>query len=169
VPPAPSTIVTSRLTLTPLAEEDAEAMVDVMGDVRMYEFTGGAPLTLDELRRRYRQLAVGHSADNSELWFNWIVRTTADGEPVGVMQATVDPDGSSADVAWEVGVPWQGRGIASEAATAIVDWLIGHDIPRIQAFVHPDHGASAGVAAHAGLEPTNELVDGEIVWRRTVR
>ena len=38
---APSTIVTSRLTLTPLVEEDAEAMVEVLGDVRMYEFTGG--------------------------------------------------------------------------------------------------------------------------------
>ena len=122
-------------------------MVDVLGDVRMYEFTGGRPLTLEELRSRYRQLAVGHSADDSELWFNWIVRTTDGGEPVGVMQATVAADGSWADVAWEIGVPWQGRGIASEAAIAIVDWLIGSDIPVVRAFVHPDHGASAGVAA----------------------
>ncbi len=141
-------------------------MVDVLGDVRMYEFTGGRPLTREELRSRYRQLAVGHSADDSEWWFNWIVRTTDGGEPVGVMQATVAADGSWADVAWEIGVPWQGRGIASEAAIAIVDWLIGSDIPVVRAFVHPDHAASAAVAARAGLEPTSEVVDGEIMWRR---
>jgi RimJ/RimL family protein N-acetyltransferase len=169
VPPAPSTIATPRLTLIPLVPEDAEAMVGVLGDVRMYEFTGGRPLTLDELRRRYRQLAVGHSADGSELWFNWIVRTLVDGETVGVMQATVAADGSWADVAWEVGVPWQRRGIASEAAVAIVDWLIANEIPEVRAFVHPDHGASAGVASHAGLEPTSEIVDGEVMWRRTAR
>ena len=118
---------------------------------------------------RYRRLAVGHSADDSELWFNWVVRMTEAGNAVGVMQATVAADGSSADVAWEVGVPWQGRGVASEAAIAVVDWLIDHDVPVVRALVHPDHEASARVAAHAGLEPTGELVEGEVVWHRLAR
>ncbi len=169
VPLDPSTIVTNRLTLTPLIAEDADAMVGVLGDPRMYEFTGGRPLTLDELRTRYRQLVVGHSSDDSELWFNWVVRMTVDREPVGVMQATVAADGASADVAWEVGVPWQGRGVASEAAVAVVEWLIEHDVALVRALVHPDHGASAVVAARAGLERTSELVDGEVVWRRSAR
>ena len=111
---SPSTIVTARLTLDPLAAADADAMFAVLDDERMHEFTGGSPLTLEELQSRYERLAVGQSADASELWFNWIVRTAVDATPVGVMQATVAADGSSADVAWEVGVPWQGRGIASE-------------------------------------------------------
>ena len=164
MPPTPCEIVTSRLTLTPLVEEDAEAMVDVLSDVRMYEFTGGRPPTLAELRSRYRQLVVGRSADDSELWFNWIVRIG--GTAVGVMQVTLAADSTSADVAWEVGVPWQGRGIAAEAATAVVDWLVGLQIADIRALVHPDHAASAAVAARAGLRPTDELVDGETVWRR---
>ena len=162
---SPSTVVTERLTLDPLVAADADAMFTVLDDERMHEFTGGSPLSLDELRSRYERLAVGQSPDGSELWFNWIVRTTADATPVGVMQATVAADGSSAEVAWEVGVPWQGRGLASEAATAVVSWLIEHDVPLIRALVHPDHAASQRVAAHAGLEPTNELVDGEVVWR----
>jgi RimJ/RimL family protein N-acetyltransferase len=162
-------IVTSHLTLTPLVEVDAETMVEVLGDEGMDEFTGGKPLTLDELRRRYRRLAVGHSSDGTEVWLNWIVRMTADGEPVGAMQATVVADGSSADVAWEVGVRWQGRGIASEAAAAVVDWLIDQGVSIIRAFIHPSHAASARVAARVGLEPTTELVDGEVVWRRVAR
>jgi RimJ/RimL family protein N-acetyltransferase len=165
VPLTPSTITTSRLTLSPLVEEDADAMVDVLNDERMYEFTGGRPLTLEELRTRYRRLAVGFSSDNTEQWLNWTVRTTVDGQPVGVMQATVAADGSSVDVAWEVGVPWQGRGFASEAATAVVGWLVDNGVPQIRAFIHPDHEASARVASQAGLEPTADLVDAEVVWR----
>jgi RimJ/RimL family protein N-acetyltransferase len=159
-------IVTERLTLDPLVPADADAMFAVLDDERMHEFTGGHPLTLEELRARYERLAVGQSADGSELWFNWIVRTNHDTAPVGVMQATVAADGSCADVAWEVGVPWQRRGIASEAARAVVSWLVDNDVPLISAFVHPDHASSQRVAARAGLKPTDEVIDGEVVWQR---
>ena len=162
-----TTIVTDRLTLTPLAEQDAAAMVDVLGDERMHGFTGGSPRSLDELQERYRRLVVGHSADRSEWWLNWIVRTTVDGSPVGALQATVAADHSIAEVAWEIGVPWQGRGVASEAAIAVVGWLIDHGVAQISAHIHPDHVASARVAERAGLRPTPETVDGELVWRRS--
>ena len=36
-------IETARLVLTPLVASDAEAMVDVLADERMHEFTGGHP------------------------------------------------------------------------------------------------------------------------------
>jgi hypothetical protein len=39
----------------------------------------------------------------------------------------------------------------------------------VRALIHLDHAASARVAARAGLEPTSELVDGEVVWRRLAR
>jgi RimJ/RimL family protein N-acetyltransferase len=71
-------------------------------------------------------------------------------------------------VAWEVGVPWQGRGIASEAARAVVSWLVANDVPLIRAFVHADHASSQRVAARAGLQPTDEVIDGEVVWQRQV-
>lgn len=164
---AASTLVTERLTLTPLVEDDATVMVEVLGDVRMHEFTGGTPRTLDELRSRYRRLAVGRSGDHREWWFNWIVRMTADAAAVGVLQATVAADGTSADVAWEIGMPWQGHGFASEAAIAVVDWLIDHDVAQISANIHPDHVASTRVADRAGLRPTQEMDDGELVWRRS--
>ena len=167
MPPLPATITSRRLTLSPLREDDAEEMVGVLADERMYEFTGGAPPTLAELRTRYRQLVVGHPADRSEWWFNWVVRMDPELTAVGAMQATIAADGSSADVAWEIGAPWQGRGIASEAASAVVGWLLDHDVAVIQALVHPDHLASAAVATRAGLAPTSALVDGEVVWRRS--
>ena len=163
----PGIITTERLSLAPLTVEDADEMITVLDDARMYEFTGGRPPSLDQLRERYRRLAVGQSADGSQQWLNWIVRLAADDVAVGVMQATVVAAGTAADVAWEVGVPWQGLGIASEAAGAVVEWLLAQGVDAITACIHPDHQASGRVAERAGLSPTSEHVDGETVWRRT--
>jgi RimJ/RimL family protein N-acetyltransferase len=159
-------ITTERLRLTPLVVDDANEMVTVLGDERMYEFTGGCPPSLDALRERYRRLIVGHSADGSQQWLNWVVRLTAEDLAVGAMQATLTTEHSSADVAWEIGVPWQGRGIASEAASAVVQWLLDQGVGTITAYIHPEHHASSRVAASAGLAPTSMVVDGETMWHR---
>jgi RimJ/RimL family protein N-acetyltransferase len=161
-----SIITTARLRLTPLVAGDAGEMVVVLGDERMHEFTGGAPLSYDDLRVRYEMLVRGHSADGSQLWFNWIVRTITTDTAVGAVQATVAMDGATAYVAWEIGVPWQGMGFASEASAGMADWLISAGVRAIRACIHPDHVASGHVAAHLGLSPTAESVDGETVWRR---
>ena len=159
------TIETPRLLMTPLRVDDAEAMLDVLADVRMYEFTGGEPPTLARLRARYEVLAGGRSPDGSEAWLNWIVRTGTPPVAVGVVQATVSGDGTVGEVAWEIGVEQQGRGYASEAAGALVGWLAGAGVGAIEACIHPDHAASAAVATRAGLAPTDEIVDGERRWR----
>lgn len=160
------TLISERLALTPLTVDDADEMVSVLADEDMYAFTGGEPPTLEQLRSRYRQQVVGRSPAGDEWWLNWIVRHEPDGA-VGTVQATVNADGSSVDVAWQVGVPWQGQGIASEAATTLVQWLIDNGVDRVTACINPTHGASAQVAARAGLRATEELVDGEVVWRRS--
>lgn len=160
-------IETARLVLTPLVADDAAVMVDVLADERMHEFTGGRPRSLEELRSRYQRLEAGRSPDGNEVWMNWIVRLSDDLRPVGAMQATVASDGSSADVAWEVGVAFQGNGFASEAATALVEWLIERGVPTIEAFIHPEHASSAVVASRAGLIASTDWADDEIVWRRT--
>jgi len=49
--------------------------------------------------------------------------------------------------------------------TRLVGWLAGHDVDEILAHIHPDHLASAQVAIRAGLQPTDDQVDGERVWR----
>ncbi|WP_327001935.1 GNAT family N-acetyltransferase [Dactylosporangium sp. NBC_01737] len=162
----PATITTGRLVLTPLRASDADAMAGVLRDEALHEFTGGAPLGLIELRRRYERLEAG-SGDPDECWLNWIVRREADGEPIGTVQATVTrlDGGWTAEIAWIIGVPWQGRGYAGEAATGLVRWLREQGVPVVTANIHPDHHASAGVAARAGLTATADLNDGERVWR----
>jgi RimJ/RimL family protein N-acetyltransferase len=118
------------------------------------------------LRARYARQAVGQSEDGSEGWFNWILRLRSTKEPVGTVQATLTarPGGVGADLAWVVAVAQQGRGYASEAVQAMADWLRRLGVVELSAYVHPDHAASAAVARHAGLRPTEVIVGGELRW-----
>ena len=161
-----ATIVTDGLELRPLVPEDADEMAAVLGDERLHAFTGGHPLSPEQLRTRYERLAGGRSADGTEQWCNWIVRVQPGGDAVGFVQATVTDAGGAATVAWVVGVPWQGQGYAAEAAVGVVDWLAGAGVRTIEAHIYPDHDASGRVAARAGLEPSADVVEGEVVWRR---
>jgi RimJ/RimL family protein N-acetyltransferase len=166
--PAATTIRTERLRLDPLRVEDADALAPVLADDRLHEFIGGRPATPAELRSHYARLLAGPRG-RDELWLNWVVRQRAGGEPMGTVQATVRFRGGRrrASIAWVVGTEWQGRGFASEAARALVGWLTAVGAEEIVAHIHPDHEASARVAARAGLEPTAERFDGERVWRLT--
>jgi RimJ/RimL family protein N-acetyltransferase len=157
-------ITTERLRLVPLEVDDADELVTMLGDERLHEFIGGRPDTLTELRDRYSRLVAG-SGDPDEVWLNWTVRRLADSQPVGTVQATVSNHGRTAYVAWVIGADWQHQGFASEAARALVGWLRKNGAHEIRANVHPDHRASEAVAAQAGLEPTDQEVDGERVWR----
>jgi RimJ/RimL family protein N-acetyltransferase len=161
-----ATIATQRLVLTPLRQADADTMVYVLGDEQLHEFIGGHPASHADLRRRYEQLVAG-SEDPDQIWLNWIVRRSVDQEPIGTVQATATRlgDGWAAAIAWVIGMPWQAQGFATEAARALVSWLRGQGANVITANVHPDHHASAKVAARAGLTATAEEVDGERVWR----
>ena len=158
-------VTSERLRLEPLTVDHAAAMVAVLADPSIYEFTGGSPPTLPELSARYARQSAGRSPDGSEHWLNWVV-VLDDGsdEPIGYVQATVV--GTEAEIAWVLSPAHQGRGLATEAATAMVEWLASAGITCLVAHVHPDHAASARVAERLGLRRTDVVEDGEIRWVR---
>ncbi|WP_441247116.1 GNAT family N-acetyltransferase [Kitasatospora sp. McL0602] len=156
------TVSTERLELLPLRVEHAEEMAGVLADPGLHAFVGGEPSTPQELRARYERQVAG-SAEPGVSWCNWVVRLRDRGCLVGYVQATVT--GGTAEIAWVVGTPWQGSGIASEAARGLVGWLGGQGVRTVIAHIHPEHHASAAVATAAGLAATGLLHDGEIRWR----
>jgi RimJ/RimL family protein N-acetyltransferase len=159
-------IRTGRLTLLPLRAEHAEQMAAVLADPGLHAFIGGAPLSPQDLRARYERLVAG-SPDPAVSWCNWVIQLRDPGCLVGTVQATISGNEAAvpvAEVAWVVGTPWQGQGIATEAARALVAWLGQQSVPDVIAHIHPDHHASAAVAAAAGLAPTDQRNDGEIRW-----
>jgi RimJ/RimL family protein N-acetyltransferase len=160
-----------RLTLEPQRSDHVPELLRVLGDSRLYEFTGGAPPTPGELSERLARQDAGHSPDGSQGWLNWVVRLRRTGRAVGTVQATVARAAGSttADLAWVTGVADQGQGYASEAATVLAGWLAGHGVDVLRARIHPDHPASAGVARRLGLAGTGRVADGEQVWAAVLR
>ncbi|MFE9441052.1 GNAT family N-acetyltransferase [Streptomyces sp. NPDC006602] len=154
---------TPRLSLLPLRVEHAEEMAAVLSDPALHAFTGGTPDSPGALRARYERLVAG-APDPTVSWCNWVLRPRADSHLVGTVQATVTGR-HTAEIAWVVGTPWQGRGFASEAARALVEWLGRSSVRTVVAHIHPEHLASAAVAAAAGLAPTEEEQDGERRWQ----
>ena len=155
-------IESERLRLDPLRVGDADEMVSVLADDSLYEFTGGEAPSLVTLQDRYRRQIAG-SAEPNELWCNWIIRTKLDGRAVGFVQATVI--GSTAHLAWTVGVRDQRRGLAAEAAAALGEWLGDNDIRRFEAHIHPRHVSSQKIAERIGLSRTGRFDDdGEEIW-----
>jgi RimJ/RimL family protein N-acetyltransferase len=168
--PRAGEIHTEKLRLTPLVPTDAGALYPVLDDERLHAFTGGRPDTLEEVRARLRAWSSERSPDGRQAWLTWLVRATDDGRVLGTTQATVErtPDGLVAVLAWTTATAEQGRGVASAAAVAMTGWLTDAGVGRMDAHIHPEHPASAAVARHVGLAPTDERVDGETVWRRSV-
>lgn len=164
-------IATERLELLPLTAEHAEEMAAVLADPALHVFIGGAPESAQELRSRYQRWSAG-SPDPAVTWCNWGIRLREEKCLVGTLQATISgtgPEAASeiaAEIAWVVGSAWQGRGIATEAAKGLVDWLGRNSVQTVLAHIHPDHHASAAVARAAGLTATDEWLDGEICWRK---
>ena len=165
--PAAEPLRSARLDLEPLRPDHADEAAPALDDAGLHAFTGGFPASADELRDRYARQVVGHSADGSEGWLNWVLRHRDDGALVGTVQATVRraADGDrEAELAWVVTTARQGTGLAGEAASAMAGWLRTTGVQRLVAHVHPDHAASAGVARGIGLHPTSTVVDGEVRW-----
>jgi RimJ/RimL family protein N-acetyltransferase len=160
-----------RLRLEPLRVTHAEEAAAVFNDERLHVYLGAAPATVEQLRERFTRQTRGHSADGAEDWLNWMVRHHESGTIAATVQSTVYHSGEHhdgvhlvAEVAWVVATPFQGRGVATEAATTMVEWLRRNGVDVLIAHIHPDNRASMGVARNLGLQPTTIVLDGELRW-----
>lgn len=163
LPDLDARIVTNRLELLPLVQAHAEQLFSILSDVSLYEHTHETPPpTLEVLRARYARLRSRRSPDGNQVWLNWLLQRAGSDEAIGYVQATIFS--GEAKVAWVVGIPWQGRGYATEAARAMVAWLQSAGVDVTRATISPLHTASQRVAAKAGFRPTDQVVDGEDVW-----
>ena len=86
-------------------------------------------------------------------------------------------NGPGADDAVEIGYtifePWRGRGYATEAARALMEWARAeHGIRRFIASVAPGNAPSLAIVRRLGFEQTGEQWDEEdgleLVWERLV-
>lgn len=145
------TLRTERLILEPLTEMHAPEMFRILGDPMIYTFLRERPpFTEEEVRARYRYLEQRRSPDGSQSWLNWVVRT-ADGDPVGYVQATVY-HGGAADVAYVLTPAAWGNGYAREACRAMIgDLAQAHGVTTCFATVAPRNRPSLNLLGALGF------------------
>ena len=161
--PSASWIRTARLNLEPIRRVHAGVMYPILSDPNIYQFTGGSPpSSIETLAETYASWELRRSPDGKELWLNWLLREREKAAAIGSVQATIAENCTY--IAWMVGTQWQRRGYASEAASALVRWLLALGPGEIRARVNPCHTASQIVAGRAGLRRTEQLNAGEEVW-----
>ena len=114
--------------------------------------------------------------DDSEsaVWGPFLIVAKQSGEAVGSAGFSSRPDPDQYRLfGYSVYPSFQGQGIASEAASALVAWALTQPGMRgVRATIPPWHVASQRVAAHAGLRRTGRMEtdpdEGPVeVWERS--
>jgi RimJ/RimL family protein N-acetyltransferase len=144
---------TPRLLLEPILPVHAPLLYDRLQDERLYRFIPqDPPDTLEALEDRYQFLSGRRSPDGREAWLNWAVRERGSGEYAGTLEATVYDEGT-AIIAYMVFVPYQRRGIASEACGRLLEHLFeGYRASMVAAEIDTRNAASIALVESLGFE-----------------
>jgi [ribosomal protein S5]-alanine N-acetyltransferase len=117
------TLHTPRLVLEPRVASHADALYPLLADPRQREFHDDDPVSLETLRDRFRKGESRCSPDGREQWLNWaLLLRGGDANAIGFVQATVQED-CRAWVAYQVATALWGRGLATEAVSAMIEHL----------------------------------------------
>jgi len=141
---------TERLRLRLPAERDLEALARMHADEAHMRYMGGA---LDrEATWRHIAMMLGHWQLRGYGLF--AVEDRSDGTFLGRV-GFIHPEGwPGFEIGWLIGPPYGGRGYATEAAAAALDWCFAHlDKDHVISLIHPDNRPSIRVAEKLGERP----------------
>ncbi len=149
VPSSPAVpIVTARLRLRPLRPDDLDALSEVYLHPQVQHWIG--PHTRDDVVRELR-LQREHQASLG--WSFWAVEHRATGRMIGDCGLQpIEHRGPETELGYDLHPDAWGRGLATEAARAVIVHALGPlRLDRVIAVVRHDHVASQRVLEKAGL------------------
>ena len=151
---------TERLRLRGHRLSDFQPMLEMWGDPEVTRFIGGKPSTRDEVWNRLLRY-VGHWAVLG--YGYWAVEEQATGAYVGDIgfadfKRDMDPSFEGIpELGWALAATAHGKGYASEAVQAAVDWGRGHfHGQRIVCMISPENTPSIRVAGKCGFSQFGE-------------
>ena len=146
-------LVTPRLRLRPLRRADLRTLHAMYGDPEMMEHITGYARTPRQTAARLRKDLRHHREHGFGLCLGLLRQT---GEVVGRygLEPCPGPGGLAGELAWMTRAPFRGRGLAVEAAEALIAFGLGTlGLDRVFASVAPANAASLEVARRLGMEP----------------
>jgi ribosomal-protein-alanine N-acetyltransferase len=144
-------LATERLRLRAPSPRDAPAVLAIFGNPEVTRYHSVPTfMTLAEAEAALERLEQRYAARDT---IRWAIELIEHGEMIGTVGLLrFDFEHRHAEVGYDIGRPWWGRGLASEAAAAIVRYgfsVLG--LHRIEAGVLPENVASVRVLQKLGF------------------
>lgn len=154
-----TTLITERLTLTPVQSSDYPDLCALFGDIAFTRPIFGRALGPEEIW--FRALRdIGHWEALG--YGNWVARLRDGGALVGTIgvldyRRELDPPFDAPELGWGVAPRFQGQGLAFEGLSAALAWCDDTlNAPRTVCMIAPDNAPSHALARRAGYAPYAE-------------
>ncbi len=137
---------TRRLFLRRPTEQDAEAISAIAGDWEVARRPGRMPHPYTDADYRF---FLDHVVPNEP---TWVILWRQTESIIGVIGLKPDADGESAELGYYIARDCWGRGVATEAARAVVQaGISSFGYRRLKSGYHKDNPASGGVLMNVGF------------------
>jgi len=146
----PPQIITDRLILRPLVSGDKAQAIALLMSPEFMTYSPSGPLNEKSAETRFYEL-MDHFAENGFAKFAMLLRST--GELIGYCGAelcTIDGQ-ETVEMGFRLEKHWRGRGFATEAAKAYLNWYDTHFADDVIAFTEPNNQASIHVLQKLGF------------------
>lgn len=164
------TLETERLVLRMFEPADFEAYAGICGDPEVMRFIGDGQPLAPPMAWRSLAMVIGHWALRG--YGLWAATERASGTLVGRVGFWNPHDWPGFELGWLLGRAYWGRGYATEAARATLDWGFTHLGERqVISLIYPDNAASIRVATRLGerLADRIELLGKPVLRYRITR
>jgi len=151
--PVPETIDTPRLTLRRYKRRDEMAFIDFMTDeeATRYLLFKEAERTVDGARERFERALLNYGSPIPV--FALAVASKDDDRFVGACGLNrVDMEPDAMQVFYDIIPAEQGKGYATEAARAMIEYAREHGVAKLVAFLRDENARAVSVAKHLGFE-----------------
>ncbi len=157
------TLQTARLTLRPMALQDADAVYAMRSDPVVQRYGSHVPWTDPQAAVDYIQRNIEEMAAGTHVQFAIVRR--ADAAVIGTCTLyALDAQCRRADIGYVLLPSEWGQGYANEANVALLDWGFEHlDLNRVEADIDPRNAASARALERLGFVREGHLRERWIV------
>jgi RimJ/RimL family protein N-acetyltransferase len=143
------TLTTERLVLRPLEERDAEVFCGLLQDPEVVRFIGDGTIPSREDCWRAVAAWLGHWVLRG--YGPWAVTDRESGAFMGRVGIHFPYGWPQPELAYTLGKPFWGRGYATEACRAALDWAFTErDFPELVSLIYPENARSIRVATKLG-------------------
>jgi RimJ/RimL family protein N-acetyltransferase len=150
------TLETERLTLRPFRENDLTGFWELSQDPEVVRFVSDR--RVPTVQETWRAIAgwIGHWALRG--YGQWAIEERASGRIIGRTGIINPAEWPGPEVGYLLGRGWWGRGYATEAAGAAMDWgFAQRGFPDLISLIDPDNHASIAVATRLGESLRGEV------------